>query len=198
MSQANLNLGVSPIDEKKRYLHIPEMNVMRTLSLLLIITIAAIAGCKKSEPYINPVFECNCGSVQWNDREIQLLMAEYVESEPGNIFSRRYYLTADLRQPGDEEAHNLNIQIGIDSLTGSQLFIPEQEVFTLFEEVNKNDELSPLRAYVATQGFIGVNAAILGGEERVQYQMILKEVVNGQLVGFDIAVSGSFTVLIEP
>lgn len=174
------------------------MNVMRTLSLLLILTIAVITGCKKSEPYINPVFECSCGAVQWNNRDIQLLMAEYVESEPGNIFSRRYYLTADLRQPGDDEAHNLNIQIGIDSLTGTQLFIPEQEVFTLFEEVNNNDELSPLRTYVATQGFVGVNAAILGGEERVQYQMILKEVVDGQLVGFDLSVSGEFTVRIEP
>jgi hypothetical protein len=124
-------------------------------------------------------------------------MAEYVRSVPDDLFSRRYYLTADIRQEGENLPHNLNIQIGIDSLTGTSLFIPEFDVFNLFEEVNQNDELMPYRRYEATEGFVNVTAAFLGGNEPVNYQMILKEVVNGQQVGFDVSVAGEFNVTIE-
>jgi hypothetical protein len=135
--------------------------------------------------------------VRWNNVDYPLLMAEYVRSIPDDMFSRRYYLTADIRVEGETEPHNLNIQIGIDSLMGTSHFIPEFDVFTLFEEINQNDELMPYRVYQANQGFVNVAAAFLGGREEVNYQMILKEVVNGQQVGFDISVAGDFNVEIE-
>jgi hypothetical protein len=171
-----------------------EMPVMRTFILFLAIVTFAFAGCKKSEEFTNPVYDCDCGSVKWNGENYPLLMAEYVRSNPENIFSRRYYVTADLRGEGDTEPHNLSIQIGIDSLGGSVFYIPENDVFNLFEEVNNGDELLPYRSYACTNGVINVTPAILGGTESVSFQMILRETVDGAFVGFDIPVSGSFEV----
>lgn len=170
---------------------------MRITLLFAAVALFFIAGCKKSEEFINPVYECNCGTVKWRNADYPLLMAKYVESIPGDNFSRRYYLTADIRQEGETLPHNLNIQIGIDSLTSPSFYIPENDVFTLFEEVNDNDEMTPIRTYAATTGFVNVGGAIIGGEESVNYQMVLKEVVNGQQVGFDISAAGEFEITIE-
>lgn len=170
---------------------------MRTALFAFFAALLVLSACKKTEPYENPVFNCNCGTIKWNNVEYPLLMAEYVRSIPDDMFSRRYYLTADIRLEGEVAPHNLNIQIGIDSVVSTSHFIPEFDVFTLFEEVNQNDELTPYRSYSATQGFVNVTAAFLGGVEKVNYQMILKEVVNGQQVGFDISVAGDFNVMIE-
>ena len=173
------------------------MPVMRTFVLFFAITAFAFVGCKKSEDFVNPIYDCDCGTVKWNGEDYPLLMAEYVHANPEDIFSRRYYITADLRGEGDTEPHNLSVQIGIDSLGGSVFYIPENEVFNLFEEVNNGDELLPYRTYACTNGVVNVTPAILGGTESVSFQMILKETVDGQFVGFDIPVSGSFKVDIE-
>lgn len=160
--------------------------------------ITLLFACKKTEEFVNPEFMCECGVVKWNGIDYPLLMAEVVRTNPENPFSRRYYLTADVRLEGEVEPHNLNIQISIDTIGPGAFYIPENNVVTLFEEVNQNDELLPYRAYECTNGLVNVTPAILGGEERADYQMILREVVNGELVGFDESVSGDFQVTIAP
>lgn len=171
---------------------------MRKLLIILPLAVILLFACKKSEEFVNPEFMCECGVVKWNGVDYPLLMAEYVRANPENPFSRRYYLTADIRLEGEVEPHNLNVQFTIDTVGAGPLYIPENNVVTLFEEVNQNDELMPYRSYECTNGVINMTPAILGGVERADYQMVLKEVVNGELVGFDISISGDFTVNIEP
>lgn len=167
---------------------------MRTIILTFVLISFVFVGCKKSENFVNPVYDCDCGAVKWDGENYPLLMAEYVRSNPENPFSRRYYITADLRGEGATEPHNLSIQIGIDSLGGSVFYIPENDIYNLLEEVNSGDELLPYRSYACTNGVVNVTPAILGGVESVTFQMIVRETVDGQFVGFDIPVSGNFKV----
>lgn len=170
---------------------------MRTAVYFLALVALAVAGCKKTDPFVNPVYQCNCGTITWDGTTYPLLMSEYVELSDDEPWSRRYYFTADIRTADEVEAHNLNIQIEVDSLITGSLFIPENNVKTLFEEVNENDELLPYRQYTAMQGVVNISPVFLAGDEEGDYQMIVKEVVNGAPVGFDISVAGDFVVTIE-
>ena len=160
--------------------------------------IAVLAfGCAKNEDFINPVFNCECGSITWDGVNYPLQMAEWVQADTGNFLSRRYFLTADIRQDGENKPHNLSIQLDIDSIDQTVHFIPADQLYNIFEEVNENDNLLPYRQYVCTNGVIDLSPAILGGEESVAAEMLLREVVGGDTVGFDIEFSMDFTVTIE-
>jgi hypothetical protein len=162
-----------------------------------VITLLAAAGCKKSEEFVNPEFMCECGTLSWNGTEYPLLMAEYVIEGEDLFLSRRYFLTTDIRLEGEEMPHNLSFQLGIDSVDQGILYIPTDSVFNLVEEVDQNDQLFPYRTYTGINGIVNTSPAILGGTESVSFQIILRETVNGDTVGFDIPFSGSFTVNIQ-
>ena len=51
------------------------MKTMR-ISLIAFVAIAAIASCTKYEKYENPLFDCECGTLHVNDRDITLRLAE--------------------------------------------------------------------------------------------------------------------------
>lgn len=71
------------------------------LSTAFVLTIS-LAGCTKYAPYDGVAYDCECGDMTWNDREVNLRMAE-VESMGGTTF--RYHVIADLREPAEIEAH---------------------------------------------------------------------------------------------
>lgn len=167
------------------------------LALFVVATAMLFFGCAKNEDFVNPVYECECGTITWQGAEYPLLLAEYIQPDDDNFLSRRYFLTADVRLEGEVEPHNLSIQLGTDSVDQVVQFIPDDEVFNFFEEVNDNDQLLPYRTYVCTNGVVNFNPAFLGGRESVSFEMILRETVDGDTVGFDIPFSGSFSVTIE-
>lgn len=162
--------------------------------LLLAATIAAVSGCKKQDEFINPVYNCECGSIKWQGVDYPFQMAEYVLGDPDDILSRKYYLTADVRTEFETEPHQLNIQLGVDTVNHTPFFIPDPDVLNWFEEINQNDALLPYRTYTSTVGLVNITPAILGGNERVSFEMIIREVVNGDTVGFEISTKGSFNV----
>lgn len=179
------------------YFHALKVTGMKTGFPLLLIMMLFLAGCAKNEDFVNPEYMCECGTITWQGEEYPLLMAEYTQPDDDNILSRRYFLTADIRLEGETEAHNLNIQLGTDSVDQVVQFIPEDEVFNYFEEVNQNDELLPVRTYTCTNGVVNFSPAFLGGTESVSFEMVLRETVNGQPVGFDISFKGNFSVEIQ-
>lgn len=159
--------------------------------------IVALWGCKKSEDFVNPVYMCECGELTWGGETYPLLLAEYVTLADSLPLSRRYYLTTDVRLEGEDESHNLNFTLELDSVNHPVFFVPNDTVPNLLEEVNFNDDILPYRTFTTVNGVVEVNGAPLGGTETVSMEMLLKEVVNGDTVGFEIPFTGSFSVTIE-
>ena len=168
----------------------------RIASGIIIIVVAAITlfGCKKSEDFVNPVFMCECGSVNWNGTEYPLLMAEYVNPIDTNLLSRRYYVTADVTLEGELEAHNFNMTIELDTVTQQVFLLPGDDVQIFAEEVNFNDPIQTVRTFQADGGVIQVAAAVLGGTESVNFNFTMQQTFDGIPFGVPIPVSGSMIV----
>ncbi|WP_306640028.1 hypothetical protein [Sanyastnella coralliicola] len=169
----------------------------RVLFLGLLTIIIGALGCAKNEEFVNPVYMCECGSVSWQGTAYPLQLAEYVQPDEDNFLSRRYYLTADIRLEGQTQPHTLAITLGTDSVDQVVQFIPADTVFNLVEEIDQNSQLLPYRTYVCTNGVVNFNPAFLGGRESVAFEMILRETIGTDTVGFDIPFSGSFNVTIQ-
>lgn len=164
-------------------------------TLVLVALSAILFACKKTPEFVNPVYKCECGAINWNGTEYDLLMAEYIYPVDSNLLSRRYYATADVTLEGEYDAHNLNFTIEVDTVIEA-IFFPEAnpDVVITIEEVNFNDQLLPLREYSVESGIIEVQANVLGGPETVGFDFIVKETFEGIPVGFPLALSGSFVV----
>lgn len=166
--------------------------------MLVLAVIGVMAfGCAKNPDFVNPVFQCDCGTFTFDGVDYPLQMAEYVPANDTTDVGRRYFLTADIREGSESLPHNLSMQLEIDSVTTPIHYIPADGLFNLVEEVNENDNLLPYRTYVVTNGVINVTPAIFGGEETVSMECIIRETVAGDTVGFDIPFNSTFTVTIE-
>lgn len=161
--------------------------------LAVLVVVMTIASCKKSDDFVNPVFMCECGSLSWEGEVYPLLMAEYVLLD-SNQFSRKYFLTADVRSEDEVLAHNLNFSLTIDSISGSMLFVPDESLSNMLQVPNLNDNLSPLRNYTGVNGVINVNSQIFSGSESISFDLEMKEIVNGDTVGLVTPFSGSFSL----
>lgn len=157
----------------------------------------AFVACKKSEDFVNPVYACECGALTWEGESFPLLDASYILAAEDLPLSRKYYLTSDVRAENETETHSINVSFELDSVDHPIFYVPEDTVAVLIEEINLNNELFPYRQYISTVGVINVNGAIFGGQESVSMDLILKELVNGTPVGFDISFKGNFSVNVE-
>ena len=95
---------------------------MKILSSALISVFALIiilSGCTKHEPFVNIEFDCECGTLSINDRELAIRLAEgFVPSdESPNLY--RYHVVADLRTENEASHHNPNHDIAftVDVIT---------------------------------------------------------------------------------
>ncbi len=174
------------------------MNMKKyTIPTLIAFLLIAFTACKKSEEFVNPNFVCECGALTWEGESFELLAAEYILASDTLPLSRKYYLTSDVRAENETETHSINVSFELDSVDHPIFFVPEDTVAVLVEEINLNNELFPYRQYISTVGVINVNGAIFGGRESISMDLILKEVVNGTPVGFDISFQGNFSVNVE-
>ena len=99
-----------------------------------------VFGCTKYAPYEGETFDCECGMLEWDGRELGMRMAE-VESLGGNTY--RYHIVADVRTPAELEARseprnlvltltteingantNLSLNVGDPALTVQQVESP--------------------------------------------------------------------------
>lgn len=161
------------------------------------------SACQKTPDYVPVPYACNCGAVNWLTGNIALLDANYILTDSTEEESRRYYITGNALLEGEMGTHGLNTIIEIPDIDGGgNFYIDEEdgefEFAALIEEFNTNDPLDSLREYVPIEGVVQVIAApISGGTETVNFQMVLRELEDGELVGADINYSGSFSVYIE-
>jgi len=81
---------------------------MKTISSALFTVLASLfilTGCTKHEPFVNVEFDCECGTMSLDGRELVVRLAEgFVPSNDSpNLY--RYHVVADLRT-ADEVAHH--------------------------------------------------------------------------------------------
>jgi hypothetical protein len=173
---------------------------MRLPIVLSAITCAAAlaAGCYKGPEYVPPVYSCDCGSLTYQGREVPLKLAEAVVWDSLEFRSRRYHLVADLRTEDEIKAHlpahDFVVMLEFDTINRPAFYIPADGIVHQLQQINHGDELTPVRDFVCTNGVISPQPALTGGTERVSFQMLMKEVVDGTPVGFETPLTGSFKV----
>ena len=173
----------------------------RTALILSIAAATGLSSCYESPEFINPVYNCECGAITLNGQPFPLKMAEAVVWDSLQPLSRRYHLVADMRDAGQIEAHapahDFTVTLEFDSINRPVFYIPTDGIVHGMQEIDHSDEFFPVRDYVATNAVITPTPAFLGGTETVSFEMLLKEAVNGNPVGFEIPFSGSFVVNID-
>jgi hypothetical protein len=176
----------------------------KTTFLLSALTLLFVfAGCKKTPDYVPVPYACGCGALNWQGASLSILDANYILTDSTEFESRRYYITADVPVSGEYEAHGLNTIVEIDDIDGGGNFYVQEssgleEYRCVIQEFNANDPTTVLRELVPVEGTLNVVAApITGGNETVSFQMVLRELDNGTLVGPDVNYSGNFVVYIN-
>lgn len=163
---------------------------------LFALTLLALTSCQKNEEYIPEPYQCQCGDYSWNGASYQLLDANYIQTDEFNDLSRRYYITADIKGENEERPHSVNLIIEIENVEEGIFDLDEDtfEFSAVAQEVNQNDELLPVREYVPVSGRVRVTPAFFGGTETVQFNLLMRELVNDDLVGVQFGFTGNFTV----
>lgn len=176
---------------------------LRYILGLLVLSAFAFSGCKKTPEYVPTPHKCECGTLNWQGAEYQLLDAEHIRTEEDSTYSRRYYITANVAIEGEEQTHNVNTWIEIPDVTAHSNGLYNIDVnsslvefLAKVDEFNLNDPFYSLRQYGVRQGVVRVSPApLLGGTESVSFQLILGELnSSGVMYGPDITYSGSFAV----
>jgi hypothetical protein len=173
--------------------------VLSALSLVALIAIT-LSACTKSDSYLPPVYNCECGAVQFaGSDDLPLVSAEWVTQLYGDsLYSRRYFITANAQAEDEEKDHAVHMILDVDDIRQTSWYLPADSLFCEITDNNHNDALDTLRTYRCTNGVVTmVTAAPTGGEETVAFEMVIREEVGGVLVGFEQSFSGRFTVLID-
>jgi hypothetical protein len=178
----------------------PRLRLFLSLSVILSTTLV-LSGCYESDEFVNPVALCECGSINFDGADYPLKMAEGFVFDETNVLSRRYHLVADMRSEAEVKshapAHDFTVFIEIDSINQPVYYLPQDLVPHLMQQIDHSETLNPVADYTCTNGVFTANGAVLGGTESIAFEMLLREVVDGQQVGFEIPFSGSFTSTID-
>jgi hypothetical protein len=168
---------------------------------LAMVLLSLITSCYQAPDFINPVYDCDCGEVEFREQTFSLKMAEAVIADSTEELSRTYHIVAEMRSENEviahQEGHDLTFYLDFEQVGDGVFYIPQDSVIHLVQEINHSDNQFPVRDYLASVGTIEINVAEAGGEETVSFEMDLLERVNGDLVGFTIPFSRSFSVFID-
>jgi hypothetical protein len=159
--------------------------------LLAFAAISVLSACKKTEEPINNSYKCECGTITWLNENLQLTDISYIQIWPDSLFSRQYYATAEMRDSRFEVAHSVNVQLVIPNITWGPFFPEEGTVGVLIEEVNYAPLMDDVREFAPVEGVISVSPGIGGSQESVSFNLNVKEVINGNMVGFPLSVQGT-------
>lgn len=80
------------------------MKTMR-VSLIAFVAIATITSCTKHNDFENTLFDCECGTLKINDRDITLRLAEGYNPDTANTDLWRYHVVADYRTEEEQINH---------------------------------------------------------------------------------------------
>jgi hypothetical protein len=169
---------------------------MQRLSSLIFpaLTAVLLTACSTSEEYLPPVYSCDCGTLVLDGDSLQVLGAEFVYlQQEDSLFSRRYFVTADAQSEDESEEHGVSLTLDVLNVQQGAVFYPADGVFTQFDETNFNVAFDTTQTFRITNGVASIMAAPLtGGEETVNIDFLIRREQNGELVGFERTLKGSF------
>jgi hypothetical protein len=168
--------------------------------MICVLALVGLNSCKKSTEYIPVPYACGCGGVKWRGSSFDLLDANYILADSTVALSRKYYVTADVREEGEELTHSVSMLLEIPNVEDGVFYVDDSNSdFTAdVDERDDNQMILSRRRYKAIEGIIQVNPAIFGGIEKVVFTLVLKELdEDGNLVGSELNFSGSFRLDID-
>jgi hypothetical protein len=165
------------------------------------LSMLTLSGCQKNPEFVNPVYACGCGALNWSGVEYPLLDANYILTDELEETSRRYYVTSDVKVEGENGAHSVNVIIEVNDVVESVFYVGDDDEDAILDvvihEINENDPILPLRTYVPVDGVVQIVPAILGGTETASFNLIVRELYDGDLVGFEKSLTGNLSVQID-
>jgi|GEM_PF-6801543 len=149
-------------------------------------------------------YKCECGSITWEGVEYQLVSANYVIPDPEDYATRIYYVSAEVSNDYGKEVRSVNFRFAVDNIYdvatfGGFIDISNVDIGTidhLMEDVNFDNAIAPVRRYMATLGTYSVSPGVLGGIETASWSFTIREIVNGNMVGFPKEFKGDLEVTI--
>ena len=138
---------------------------MKTLriSIIAFIAVATIASCTKHDTFENTLFDCECGTMDLDGRELTVRLAEGFIPDSTNQDLWRYLVIADYRTeeeqinhtPSEDVSFTVDIEVSggsanepaTDVLTATFIELPTETVWTVTEgdvSVNAGDSIHTL------------------------------------------------------
>ena len=158
-------------------------------------------GCYKSPEFINPVYDCDCGSMVFVDSTYALKMAEIVVPDSLEPLSRSYHIVADLRTAEEIDAHvparDLTFSLSFDVCDDNVYYVQQVEVEHLVQLIDQGDDIYPVRNFKATDGYIEIDRQFGSGPEPVVLDLVVREWVDSSFVGSTIKFTSEFTGIID-
>ena len=161
---------------------------------LFLIGIISFSSCQKTPDYVNEPYKCLCGSVGWDGTTYEVLGAEYVFLT--DTLSRKYFVTTEISSADDQEVHHINFELEIEDVMITDYNIADDPLNMSIKEVDYNSALVH-REFQAIAGSVTLMPAPFGGPEQVNFSLIVRQVVGGDLFGPEIPYNGNFDLTIE-
>ena len=107
------------------------MKTMKTIflstSTIVFSTLLTLSGCTKHEPFVNIEFDCECGTLNLDGRDLTVRLAEGYAPETGpspeDPVLWKYFVVADFRTENEvtyhAPSHDLEFSVNFESMGGS-------------------------------------------------------------------------------
>ncbi|MBC8150250.1 MAG: hypothetical protein H8E97_03075 [Bacteroidetes bacterium] len=107
------------------------MKTMKTIflstSTIVFATLLTLSGCTKHEPFVNIEFDCECGTLNLDGRDLTVRLAEGYAPETGpspeDPVLWKYFVVADFRTENEvtyhAPSHDLEFSVNFESMGGS-------------------------------------------------------------------------------
>ena len=107
------------------------MKTMKTIflstSTIVFATLLTLSGCTKHEPFVNIEFDCECGTLNLDGRDLTVRLAEGYAPEsdlsPEDPLLWKYFVVADFRTENEvtyhAPSHDLEFSLNLESMGSS-------------------------------------------------------------------------------
>ncbi len=167
------------------------------IAFCILLFAVVLASCTKSEDYVPEPYSCNCGSVTWEGAVHSNMDANYMLLDTVAFFSRRYFVTADIVD-STSIAKSISMTLDLPSVLEPFYMVNDTtfDFSALIYERDDSDSFQEIKTYVPVEGLVQIDPALAGGTETLTFDMIVRELNDGDTIGPALPFSGSFKVSI--
>jgi len=175
--------------------------------LFVLTLIAFLSACQTESVFPDLTYRCECGTVVWDDSSIDLTDSHYITTATDTTklglqfdLGKDYFITAEIDNEEDLEAHHLNMKISVPDLTlgiqndfgGPICYDFEEGIFSvLIEEVDFNS-LSTVDTYAVGAGNMTIASELGSTVDNITFEFEVFLTVGGSAAGQPFLYSGTF------